>query len=108
MNEVTIRLQHHRDGLLEVLARLVQRGSLSVGSWQFLDEGDVPFGHLLEHGRELKRHGPMIRACVRPNKRLHPAASALTMTAAGEPQRYAVIIGNRLEVYDYRRRVPQS
>jgi hypothetical protein len=49
--------------------RFLKRGALRVGSWQFLDETDVPLGYLAKDGRELKVHDAMIRLGRRETRR---------------------------------------
>src|SRR5690348_3614382 len=52
LGQFAIGLEDHGDGFLEIRARFVERGALSVSARQLLDETDVPLGHLAKDGRE--------------------------------------------------------
>lgn len=56
VNAIPIRFKNHRDGFLKIRTSFLERGSLRVGTRQFLDEADVALGHLLEYGRQIQVH----------------------------------------------------
>lgn len=65
----SIRFENQLDGLLEVLASLLERVTLSVGTGQFLDVGHVALGDLLVDGGELQ-HDYSIAASELSNQAL--------------------------------------
>jgi len=61
LRQLSVSVQDHRDGFLEICARFFQRRALGVSSRQLFNKANVPFWHLAKDGGELKVHDAMIR-----------------------------------------------
>jgi len=50
LSECTVGLEDQPYGFVEVSSGFLEGRPLGVGTRKLLDEGDIAFGHLLEHG----------------------------------------------------------
>ena len=57
LREGAVGLKDQGDGFAQVLPGLVEGRALRIGSGQFLDEGDKPFGDFAIHGGEFDGDG---------------------------------------------------
>src|SRR5438094_10205071 len=69
LSECTVGLEDQAYGVVEVGSGFLERRPLGVGARKLLNEGDVAFRHLLEHGGQLEGHGTQSNkdARVMPN-----------------------------------------
>ena len=61
LRDLSVGIQDHCDGFLEIGARFFQGRALSVGAWQLFDKANVPLGHFAKDGGKLEVHNAMIR-----------------------------------------------
>jgi len=58
--ESAIGLQNERDRLMQVRARLLERGALRVRARKLLDKSDEALEYLLKDGGQFERHGEIL------------------------------------------------
>ena len=53
LGQLSVCIQDHRDGFLQIRARLFKSFPLRVGAKQFFDERDIAFGHFHLYSRQF-------------------------------------------------------